>query len=112
MDPDSLNQDPDTNPDPAFLGESGYGYESRVLMTKTKEKNTDLIKNNNFILSNLQGKPSALKREQPAFIESKSGSTALINSMLPGIHWSPGQVGAAADHPGLALARPACPTSP
>ncbi len=81
-------------------------------MTKTEGKNTEMIKNCNLLLSKVQEKPSALKREQPALIESGSGSTALINSMLPGIHWSPGQVGAAADRPGLAPARPACPASP
>jgi hypothetical protein len=32
VEPDSVNLDPNTEPDPAFSSESGYG--SRVLMTK------------------------------------------------------------------------------
>ncbi len=70
MDPDSLN--PDTDPDPAFKWiliriQSG----PRVLMTKNLRKKLQqkvfflFLKNCNVLMSKLQAKPSALKREHP-----------------------------------------------
>jgi hypothetical protein len=36
VDPDSLNPSPDSHPD--ISSESGFGYESRILLTKNWEK--------------------------------------------------------------------------
>ncbi len=55
--------DPDPDTDPIWI---------QGLMTKNwRKKNTDLIKNCNLLMSKLQEKPSALKREHPALQKMK-----------------------------------------
>ncbi len=99
MDPNSLNPDSDTDPDPAVQVNPDpdpvriQGFDDQ----KRKKKNTDLIKNFNLLMSRLQEKLSALKKEHPAlqnmtflnffvyfcgsFLPSSgSGSTDLIGS--------------------------------
>jgi hypothetical protein len=64
-----MDPGPDTNPDPAFqVNPDPYPDPIRVQGfddQKLKKINTDL-KNCNLLMSKLQEKPSALKREHPA----------------------------------------------
>jgi hypothetical protein len=73
--------DPDTDPDPAFqvnpnpdpdpIQIQGF-YDQRLKKIQQKfVKYFFRIKNSNLLMSNLQEKPSALKREHPALQKKK-----------------------------------------
>jgi hypothetical protein len=75
VDPDSMNSDPDTDPDQAFQVNPDsdtdpiriQGFDDQKLKKKKYSRIfyiSFLIKNCNFLISKLQEKPSALKQKR------------------------------------------------
>jgi hypothetical protein len=70
VDPDSLNLDPDMDPDHAFQVNPGTKNLKKKISIFIEQNCNLLIPRPSSRTSKLQEKPSALKREHPALLES------------------------------------------